>query len=102
MLGQAAVDPALSRAVAAAEVHQREGITLYGLVVPHPTAITFSGANRASLTDCQDAHAAGQADARTGRHKTVGVARSPVQATAVRSGDGAWRISEATYTGGKC
>jgi len=102
VLAQAAVDPALGRAVAAAEVHQREGITLYGQVVPHPTAISFPEANRAMITDCQDAHAAGQADARTGRHKTVGVARSPVKATAVRSTDGAWRIAEATYTGGTC
>jgi hypothetical protein len=101
VLAMVSVDPMLTRLVAGTKAHQQAGIRLYGQVRPRPTVRGIAG-NRATVSDCQDASHAGQADARTGKPKTVGVARSPVEATMLRGADGRWRVSDVRYTGGSC
>jgi len=64
--------------------------------------IVLTGSGRATVTDCQDASHAGQADARTGKPRSVGVARTWVDATLVLGGDGVWRVSEINYPGSRC
>jgi len=54
------------------------------------------------VRDCQDASHSGQADAATGRARTVGVAHNPVEADLVRGADGHWRVSRISYPGGSC
>lgn len=100
-LATVAVDPALTRALAGTDVHQRDGITLYGKVVAHVREVRIT-AGQARLVDCQDASHAGQADAKTGQPKNVGVAHAPVVALLVRGRDNLWRVSQARYTGGEC
>jgi hypothetical protein len=101
VLATVSVDPELTRLYAGTKAQQQAGIRLYGQVHARPTVRQVAG-NRATVSDCQDASKAGQADARTGKPKTVGVARSPVEATMLRGADGAWRVSDVRYTGGSC
>jgi hypothetical protein len=101
VLAGVSVDPELTRLYAGTKAQQQAGVRLYGQVGARPTVRQVSG-NRATVSDCQDASKAGQADARTGKPKTVGVARSPVEATMVRGADGRWRVSDVRYTGGVC
>lgn len=75
-------------------------IQLYGEVVSHVLSIDITG-DQARLSDCQDASKAGQADATTGQHKTVGVARNPVSARLVREGTD-WKVAEISYPEGVC
>src|SRR5205823_5802612 len=102
LLAAVAADPVLTRLLSTARIQTRQGITRYGAVIPRIVSVRFAGPDRASLVDCQDASHAGQADRRTGRAKTVGVARSPVDAELVRAGDGTWRVADVRYTGGSC
>lgn len=101
LLASVSVDPELTRLYAGTRAQQAAGIRLYGRVVPRPSAGRLVG-SRADLSDCQDASKAGQADARSGARKTVGVARTPVTASLVRGSDGVWRVSDIRYTGGSC
>jgi len=102
VLGAVAADPELSLVLANAERQRRDGIVLYGQVVPRPAVQPVRGADRATVTDCGDASHAGQADARTGQRKTVGVARNPVVAVLLRGRDGVWRVSTVRFPGGRC
>jgi hypothetical protein len=101
VLASVSVDPELTRLYAGTKAQQQAGIRLYGHVEPHPSVRQVTG-DSASIVDCQDASHAGQADARTGRPKTVGVARSPVEASLRRGTDGVWRVSDVRYKGGAC
>ena len=102
VLGRVAAEPELSLILANTRMQRRHGITLYGRMVPHPTVQPINGAKRATVRDCQDAHLGGQADAKTGRPRTIGVRRNPVTAVLVRGSDGRWRVSGVTYPGGSC
>jgi len=102
ILASVATEPVLTRLVERTGLQVRDGITRYGQVIPHPTVSPINGARTVTVGDCQDAHAAGQADRRTGEAKTVGVARSPVVGTLVRGPDGVWRVSDIRYTEGTC
>jgi len=101
VLATVSVDPILTRLYAGTKAHQQAGIRLYGQVRARPTVRRVTG-SRATVGDCQDASQAGQADARTGKPETVGVARSPVEATMLRGADGRWRVSDVRYMGGSC
>jgi hypothetical protein len=102
VLSQVATDPVLSRAVSGAQLQRQNGTVLYGQVIPHPTVTSLDPAGQARVSDCQDASHAGQADAKTGKPKTVGVAHSPVRAILLRGTDGRWRVSDVEYVGGRC
>jgi hypothetical protein len=102
VLGAVAVDPELSLLLSGAQRQRQHGITLYGAVIPHPTVPPVNGKNTATVRDCQDASHSGQADAKTGKAHTVGVARNPVVATLARGEDGRWRVSQIRYPGGRC
>ena len=101
LLATVYVDPELTRLYAGTKAQNTAGIQLYGKVVPRPSVLRLAG-GRAEVRDCQDASKAGQADARSGTPKTVGVARAPVTASLVRGPDGVWRVSDVRYTGGSC
>lgn len=101
LLASVSVDPQLTRLYAGTKAQRAAGIRLYGRVVPRPSVGRIGG-GRAEVTDCQDASHAGQADARTGAPKTVGVARAPVTASVVHGSDGGWRVAEVRYRGGSC
>jgi hypothetical protein len=100
-LATVATNPVLSRLYEGTRLQRAQGTRLYGQVVPHPTLRALTGGT-ARVIDCQDASHAGQADARTGTPKTVGVARSPVTATLTRGPDGVWRVADVDYPGGTC
>jgi hypothetical protein len=102
VLAQVAVDPILTRLVDGAVVQHRNGVRVYGQVLPRPTIPAVNGARSVTITDCQDDSHTGQADAVTGEPRSVGIARTPVTAKLVRSADGAWRVSDVRYTGGRC
>jgi hypothetical protein len=96
-----AAEPQLSRIVEGLRSLRGRSVTLYGSVTSRVSSVDITG-SRATLRDCQDASKAGQADAATGKPKTVGVARSPIQATLERGTDGAWRVTGVSYPGGSC
>jgi hypothetical protein len=102
LLAQVAVDPQLGLILASAREQRRNSLIIYGHVVPRPTVLPIDGADRARVTDCQDASKSGQADLKTGRPRTVGIPRNPVTAVLVRGADGRWRVSSISYPGGTC
>jgi len=102
VLGGVAVDPELSLILVNAERQRRDGIVLYGQVVPRPSVQPVGEADQATVIDCGDASHAGQADARSGQRKTVGVARNPVTAVLLRGRDGIWRVSTIRFRRGSC
>ena len=101
-LGRVAIDPQFSFAIAVSRQQRRNGITLYGRTVPRSPKVTLAGSRKATLRDCADFSHTGQADAHTGRHKTVGVARTPLEVTLVKGSDMSWRVSVVNFPGGKC
>lgn len=101
VLAGVSVDPVLTRLLAGTKAQREAGIRLYGQVVARP-AVTRIAQGRAEIKDCQDASNAGQADAASGKRRTVGVARTPVTAFLVRGSDGVWRVSDVRYPGGSC
>ena len=101
-LGRVAVDPQLSYAIAVSRMQRRNGITLYGQTSPRAPKVSFTGTQKATVRDCADFSHTGQADARTGRPRTVGVARTPLLVTLLRGGDGRWRVSQVEFPGGRC
>lgn len=100
VLGQVAADPQLSFTVGAARIQRRNGITVYGQPIPHPTVLPINGADTATVRDCQDASKTGQAD-RNGHPKTVGIPHNPVVATLSRTSEG-WRVTRIHFPGGEC
>lgn len=102
VLGRVAVDPQLGLVLANTKTQKRLGIRLYGHVVPRPSVTLASGAAVATIRDCQDASKSGQLDARTGKPRTVGVPRNPVNAVLRRSSDDRWRVASISYPGGSC
>jgi hypothetical protein len=100
-LDSVAVDPQLSRMLDNLGTLQSRSLTVYGATREHVANIDIAG-DRATVQDCQDASGTGQADAKTGAHKTVGVPRSPVTARMQHGADGKWRVAEVSYPGGTC
>jgi len=100
-LAAVATDPQLSRMLDNLKTLQSRSLTVYGATREHVTKIDVAG-DVATVQDCQDASGTGQADAKTGEHKTVGVPRSPVSARMQRTTDGKWRVAEISYPGGTC
>ena len=100
VLGRVAADPQLSIVLSAARIQRRNGIALYGAVIPHPTVQPVNGSTTATVRDCQDASHAGQAQ--NGKPRSVGVAGNPVVGTLTRGPDGLWRVSRVHYPGGRC
>jgi hypothetical protein len=102
VLSSVTADPELTRSVDGALVQKRNGIKAYGWIGTHPVVSPINGANTAAIKDCQDASHAGQADARTGAPRSVGIKNMPVTATLLRGADGRWRVSDVRYPGGRC
>ena len=100
-LEKVSVDSMLTQLLEGTRIQRDQGIKLYGQVVAHVTGVEVKP-DRAEVQDCQDASQAGQADARTGKPRTVGVPRNPVKGTLVRGADGAWRVALIEYPGGNC
>ena len=101
VLGRVSVDPQLSQAIAVAKEQRRNGITLYGQPRPRTPRITINSKAKATLNDCVDFSHGGQADAKTGQRKTVGLARTSVTLIFAK-GPAGWRVSTVTFPGGKC
>lgn len=101
-LGQVATARQSALTISLTRTQRRNGIAVYGQPVPRAPQAVFSGPGRAMVRDCADFSRTGQADAGTGRPKTVGVARNPVRVTLVRGSDGRWRVDEVEYPGGTC
>jgi hypothetical protein len=102
ILGRVATDPQLSFAIAVSRQQRRNGIALYGRPVPRSPKVTLAGGRKATLRDCTDFSHTGQADAKTGKPKTVGVARTPLEVTLLKGSDKRWRVSAVEFLGGKC
>lgn len=97
-----AVEPQLSITLEAMRRNKAAGLTTYGEVVVRITSVEVTG-DTAKVVDCQDASSAGQADARTGDPKTVGVSRMPVTATMKRDeASGQWKVARLRFPGGAC
>ncbi|WP_344869493.1 hypothetical protein [Amycolatopsis ultiminotia] len=101
-LAAVAAEPQLSTTLDAVHRQKATGVTTYGDVTVRISSVDVSGAT-AHVVDCQDASDLGQADARTGAKKTVGVARMPVHAVLTRDeADGSWKVSRTEFPGGEC
>jgi hypothetical protein len=100
-VGRVAAEPQLSRVVEGLRSLRSQSVTLYGSVTSRVSSVDITG-SRATLRDCQDASKAGQADSASGKPKTVGVVRSPIEATLERGSDGSWRVTGVAYPGGTC
>ncbi len=97
-----AAEPQLSTMVDAMQRQKAAGIATYGEVAVRISSVEVSGST-ANVVDCQDGSHTGQADARTGAKKTVGVARMPVRAALIRdAADGKWKVSRIEFPGGAC
>jgi len=101
VLSAVAADPELTRILEGTRAQKNRGITRYGEVISRPTVVSISGAS-ARVRDCQGADKSGQADVRTGRHLTVGVARNPLTGSLARGADGRWRVSDIRTGSGRC
>jgi hypothetical protein len=102
VLGQVAVDPALSQALAVAAQQRRTGVVLYGRPLPRAPQVTLGRGDKASVADCVDFSHYGQADAASGRRTTVGRPRTRVVVALARGADGRWRAADVTFPGGGC
>ncbi|MCO1575184.1 hypothetical protein M8C13_05345 [Crossiella sp. SN42] len=100
-LSKVATDPQLTRSVQGLGLLREQSIALYGAPTARITSVDVAG-SRATVQDCQDGSKAGQADAKTGKPKTVGVERNPITATLLREGEGRWRVSDVVFGGGAC
>lgn len=101
VLGRVSVDPQLSQAIAVAKEQRRNGIKLHGQPRPRAPRITINSKAKATLNDCVDFSHGGQADAKTGQRRTVGLARTSVTLIFAK-GPAGWRVSTVTFPGGKC
>lgn len=102
VLAEVAAEPHLGLVLARTRTQHRDGIRLYGQVVPHLTVLPIGGADTAVVRDCQDASHAGQADAATGRPRTVGVPRNPVLGRLRRGSDRVWRVYSIEFPEERC
>jgi hypothetical protein len=102
VFGRVAVDPQLSFAIAVTRQQERNGITVYGVAHPRSPKVTVGSPGRATIRDCADFSRTGQANASTKRPRTVGVARTPLSVTLIKSRDGRWRVSQVTFLSGNC
>ncbi len=102
VLARVATDPILSRALSGARLQREHGVVLYGEVILRLRVVSVLPGGAARVADCQDTSRTGQADAKTGKRRTVGVPRTPVSASLVRGADGRWRVSDVKYIGGGC
>lgn len=97
-----ATDPQLTTTLNAMRSQKQAGIKLYGDVTVRIVSVEVNG-DTAKVVDCQDASRTGQADAKTGDRKTVGVPRDPVTASLKRdTGDGKWKVAQVSFPGGTC
>lgn len=101
-LGRVATDPQLSFAIAVSRQQRRNGIALYGRINPRAPQVTMQNSRQATLRDCADFSTTGQADARTGRPKTVGIARTPLLVKLAKGTDGRWRVAAVDFPSGTC
>lgn len=99
-LQKVAVDPQRTLLLEGYRALRDRNLTLYGDVGPRVTAVEITG-DQAQVTDCQDASRSGQADAKTGQRKNVGVSRNPVTGRLAKVG-GEWKVAEIKYPGGTC
>lgn len=99
-LAEVAVDPQLKLSLQATRFQKQNGIALYGEVRSRISDVKVDG-DKATIVDCQDASESGQADATTGKKKTVGVPRNPVRARLELDHD-QWKVAKITYPGGDC
>ena len=102
VVARVAVDPQLSQAIAVARQQRRTGVRLYGQPRPRVPTVSLASGNRATVADCADFSHYGQADAKTGKPRTVGVARTAVRVTLAKGTDGLWRVADVAYPGGTC
>ncbi|MTD57140.1 hypothetical protein [Amycolatopsis pithecellobii] len=101
-LAAVATDPQFTTTLNAMRYQKQAGIKIYGDVTARIVSVEVSG-DTAKVVDCQDASHTGQADAKTGDRKTVGVPRNPVNASLKRdSSDGQWKVAEVSFPGGTC
>lgn len=101
-VARVAVDPQLSQALAVARQQRRIGVRLYGQPRPRVPTVSLVGGNKASVADCADFSHYGQADAKTGKPRTVGVVRTSVRVSLAKGTDGLWRVANVAYPGGIC
>ncbi|MFI9389134.1 hypothetical protein [Kutzneria sp. NPDC052558] len=100
-LAAVATDPQLTRMLDNLKTLRARSLTVYGTTREHLTKVDIDGTT-ATVLDCQDASESGQADARSGAHKTVGIPRNPVSARMRRDANGTWKVAEISYPGGTC
>jgi hypothetical protein len=102
VLGRVAAEPQVGLTIALTLEQRRNGITVYGRPTPRAPKVTIGAGGQATVQDCADFSRTGQADARTGQRRTVGIARNPVLVTLRQGEDGRWRVVEVRYPGGRC
>ncbi|MGO1052971.1 hypothetical protein [Crossiella sp. CA198] len=100
-LSKVAVDPQLRRMVQGLGLLREQSVVLYGTTTARITGVEVAG-DRATVQDCQDASTSGQAEAKSGKPKTVGVPRNPVTTTLLRGTDRQWRVADVVFGGGAC
>ncbi|WP_158684532.1 hypothetical protein [Amycolatopsis orientalis] len=97
-----ATDPQLTTTLNAMRYQKQAGIKIYGDVTARIVSVDVTR-DTAKVVDCQDASRTGQADAKTGDRKTVGVPRNPVNASLKRdTSDGQWKVAQVSFPGGTC
>jgi hypothetical protein len=96
LLEPVAVDPELSRSLRGMRAADSLGQELYGAVVPRVRDVQVSG-NEATVTDCQDASAAGRRRKKDGQVVTRGGERDSTEVTMRRDVDGTWRVATIDY-----
>ena len=102
ILSPFAVDPELKSLLSGMASGDQHGTAFYGQDRPRPTVAELSLAQGlAVIRDCQDSSNSGNADRRSGRRLTVGVARHLVVSTMHQVG-GTWRVAFVTYKPAKC
>lgn len=99
-LTEVAVNPQLRISLQAARFQALNEEETYGQVRARISDVEIDGAI-ATVKDCQDASHSGVADAKTGEHKTVGIAHNPVRAQ-LKHHDGSWKVADIHYPGGEC
>ena len=101
-LAAIAVDPQLSKTLAAMHRNKQVGVKPYGDVTTRISRVDVRG-DQATVIDCQDGSRSGQADAATGERKTVGSPQIPIHARLIRdAASGQWKVAQLDYPGGQC
>jgi len=103
LVGAIAVDPIRSQILVQAAKYRVEKIEAFGYVVTRPSwPQPIAGRTTAVMADCQDGTHAGSRYVTTGKHKTVGEARTSIRATFVMGRDHVWRVKQIAYLGTPC